>query len=738
MRDDGAEKPRQWARIIALIDAHLTSLSTLHTLQTPQVIAAEFVPLVSTASALVAPFSASPQQVARAEEVAGIVASLTQDPLLTQAVLVRETLPSIALDQTEVARALGPDVTTLARELHSFGNVALAHRAGTTRRLDPAQAEVLRKMLLSVVSDPRLVIARIARQLVLMRHAKTSSADDRLTWSLETREVFAPLANRLGLWQLKWELEDLAFRFLEPDDYKRVAAALAEKRVAREQYIADLVAQLTALLAAEGIRAEVYGRPKHIYSIWRKMQRKQLAFDQVFDVRAVRIIVETVADCYAALGVVHGQFTYLPGEFDDYIATPKGNFYRSIHTAVIGPQAQAVEVQIRTREMHEQAELGLAAHWRYKEGAARDVSYDRKIAWVRKLLEPTSGTSDATDRDFLEEVRAELFEDRVYALTPKGEVVDLPSGATPLDFAYQVHTNLGHRCKGARVNGRIVPLTRALQNGEIVEIITGKQLAPSRDWLAPDQGFLVSPRSRAKVRAWFRKLDEGDHRAAGHAAVDRELARLGGGPELLAALVQELKSGDADRLYVLVGEGEIGSGQLTQAIERLVAPVNRPAAKSRTRAKPKRATSSPVELSGVGDLPISLARCCAPVRPQSIAGYVTLGRGVTVHRKDCVGLKRMLAAHPERALPAAWSANDGALPVQLSVEAWDRRGLVRDISEILAAAQLNIESMQTTTDAAAGIARITVSTAVQHMTELEQLLTRLQRVPGVTRARRSG
>jgi GTP pyrophosphokinase len=732
------KKTRQWTRIIASIDAHLTSPSRYPPLQTPQVIAAEIMPLVSAASALVAPFSLDRERMARAEEVAALVASLTQDPLLTQAVLAREALAGDALDQPDLARALGPEVVALARELHTFGSVTLANRAGGTRRLDPAQAEVLRKMLLSVVSDPRLVIARIARQLVLMRHAKTASTAERLTWSLETREVFAPLANRLGLWQLKWELEDLAFRFLEPEDYKRVATALAEKRVAREQYIADLVAQLTTLLAAEAIRAEVYGRPKHIYSIWRKMQRKQLAFDQVFDVRAVRVIVDNVADCYAALGVVHGQFTYLPGEFDDYIATPKGNFYRSIHTAVLGPQAQAVEVQIRTREMHEQAELGLAAHWRYKEGAARDVSYDRKIAWVRKLLEPASGAADHADRDFLEEVRAELFEDRVYALTPKGEVVDLPSGATPLDFAYQVHTNLGHRCKGARVNGRIVPLTRALQNGEIVEIITGKQLAPSRDWLAPDQGFLVSPRSRAKVRAWFRKLDEGDHREAGHATVDRELARLGAGSELIAALVQELKTGDADRLYVLVGEGEIGSGQLTQAIERLVAPTHRPVVKARTRAKPKRASSSPVELSGIGDLPISLARCCAPVRPQAIAGYVTLGRGVTVHRKDCAGLKRMVGAHPERALPATWSASDGVLPVQVSVEAWDRRGLVRDISEILAAAQLNIESMQTTTDAAAGIARITISTAVQNLPELDQVLARLGRVPGVTRARRSG
>jgi GTP pyrophosphokinase len=704
----------------------------------------ELQPLLAAARAELAQWRCEDSALDRASEVATVVGTLTHDALLVRAVMLREALPRAALDEAETARIFGAEVTSYARELHQFAGVALTQRSGAgVRKLDPAQAEVLRKMLLSVVSDPRLVIARIARQLVEMRHAKAAHADVREALSLETREVFAPLANRLGLWQVKWELEDLAFRYLQANDYKVIAAALAEKRAAREDYIVSLVRELTELLAHEGITAEVYGRPKHIYSIWRKMQRKQLAFDQLFDVRAVRIVVATVAECYAALGVVHGRYTYLPGEFDDYIATPKGNFYRSIHTAVIGPHAQAVEVQIRTREMHEQAELGLAAHWRYKEGVAQSVSYDRKIAWVRKLLEPAAGadialTTENADRDFLEEVRAELFEDRVYALTPKGEVVDLPSGATPLDFAYQVHTSLGHRCKGARVNGRIVPLSRALANGEIVEIITGKEPAPSRDWLSAEQGYLVSPRSKAKVRAWFRKIDEGDHRSAGRALLERELARMGAGNELLSALVQELKAHDADRLYVLLGEGEIGSGQLTGAIERLTAPLKAAKLPARTRRKSKRAASSPVTLAGVNDLPIALARCCAPVRPQAIAGYVTLGRGVTVHRADCAGLARMRVAHPERLLSASWSDLDGVFGVQIAVEAWDRRGLVRDVSEILAAAQLNIESMQTVTDAAAGIARISIATTVHDLSELDQVLARLRRVSGVTQARRSG
>ncbi len=703
---------------------------------------AEILPLLERARAAVAEAGARPPELDRAYQIAAIVAPLTHDPTLITAVMARESLLDSTLDAPDTAHALGAQTVTLARDLAQLGDLKLTAAAVAGRELAPAQAEVLRKMLLSVASDPRLVIARLARQLVDMRYAKEAHAAAREALALATREVFAPLANRLGLWQLKWELEDLAFRYLQPSDYKRIAAALAETRVERERYIVELVRELLAALASAGIEAEVHGRPKHIYSIWRKMQRKQLSFEQLFDVRALRIVVETIADCYAALGVVHGRYTYIPGEFDDYIATPKDNLYRSIHTAVIGPQARPVEVQIRTRAMHAEAELGLAAHWRYKEGSARDESYDRKIAWIRKLLEPTVGdarmgaASASGERDFIEAVRAELFEDRVYALTPKGEVIDLPRGATPLDFAYQVHTNLGHRCRGARVNGRIVPLTRTLASGEVVEIITGKQPQPSRDWLAADQGFLASPRSRAKVRAWFRKLDESDNREAGRAIVERELARLGAGHDVLSALVQELKTPDADRLYLLVGEGEIGTRQLGQAIERQLAPTRRRPAPIRKVAK-TRAPSSPVTLVGVDDLPLSLARCCAPVRPQAIVGYITLGRGVTVHRADCAGLKRMLANRPERALAAAWSAQEGAISVGISVQAYDRRGLVRDLSDVVASAQVSIEAMQTSTDPVAGTALVTLQIGVIDLAQLDQLLGRLKRVAGVTRVRRS-
>jgi GTP pyrophosphokinase len=617
----------------------------------------------------------------QAVEAAVIVASLTEDALLAAALLAQPALAAAPDDAAEIEQHFGPAVTSLARELRHFGDIRLTPMAAASRELEPAQAEALRKMLLSVVSDPRLVLARLARQLVELTAARDGHPATRDRLALETREVFAPLANRLGLWQLKWELEDLAFRYLQPDDYRRIAGALAEKRADRERYITELCRLLESLVRAAGLDADIQGRPKHIYSIHRKMERKQLTFEQVFDLRAVRIVTSTVADCYAVLGIVHGRFTYIPGEFDDYIATPKDNFYRSIHTAVIGPEDKAVEVQIRTGEMHDQAELGLAAHWRYKESRAHDVSYDRKIEWVRKLLEPTHG-----DKDFLDAVRSELFEDRVYTLTPKGEVIDLPHNATPLDFAYHVHTDLGHRCRGARVNGRIVPLTRRLTNGEIVEIITHKHPQPSRDWLSETQGFLVSPRSRAKVRAWFRKLDE-------------EAAKLA---------------------------------------PAAVAPVAAPSPVSpRRKVASRRSARAPVVLGGVEDLPTSFARCCAPVKPEPIAGYATVGRGVTVHRANCPGLKRMISAHPERLIAASWADAGTTQPVTLTIVAIDRQGLVRDVGELLASEKISIEMMHTTTDRTQSTATIDVRVGVDDAPHLTRLLQRIRKVASVLSVRRS-
>jgi GTP pyrophosphokinase len=498
-----------------------------------------------------------------------------------------------------------------------------------------------------------------------------------------------------------------------------------------------LCEELRTQLQSAGIEAQVYGRPKHIYSIYRKMQRKQLDFAQLFDVRAVRVVVSSVPECYAALGIVHGRWPYIPGEFDDYIATPKGNGYRSIHTAVIGPQARSVEVQIRTREMHEHAELGIAAHWTYKEGGPRDAHYQRKIEWVRRLLEPADGARADADRDLIEGMRTELFEDRVYVLTPKGEVIDLPHGATPLDFAYHVHTSLGHRCRGAKANGRIVPLTHALVNGEIIEIITGKHEAPSRDWLAPEQGYLVSPRNRSKVRAWFRKQDAGDNRSAGRAIAERELARIGARTEQLGALALELKARDPEQLYELLGEGEITVTQLLQAASRLFEPSAPPLVVRPARPASGRRRSSPVEIEGVGDLPITLARCCAPLRPQPITGYVTLGRGVTVHRSDCASFARMSALKPDRVLKVEWaSAHAEAMNVVLAISAYDRRGLLRDLSDVLAVERLSIDAATTRTDHETGLAHFALTVAVRDLEQLARVLRRLTGVANVIEARR--
>jgi len=690
---------------------------------------------------------------AEGSEAAAAAGALTQDPDLAVATLVHwvrltGAAPSPAADTTaplpaegaaasapprtpaaaraggsSLEAAVGADVLRLAEALERLGVLRLPEgwSAQQTQQgqqaLHAGQAEVLRKMLLAVAADPRLVVARLAEQLVRLRHARELPPEEQRRLALETRAIIAPLANRLGVWNLKWELEDLAFRYLEPEDYHRTAQALAERRVDRERYIEALCERIRTELRAAGIEPlAVYGRPKHIYSIWNKMRRKHVAFEQLFDVRAVRIVVGSIPDCYAALGVVHGLWSYIPGEFDDYIATPKDNDYRSIHTAVIGPEGKSVEIQIRSREMHEQAELGVAAHWRYKEepasggasgaGAARtgrEADYQRKIEWARRVLDPAQ--SALIEGDALERLKQELFSDRIYAMTPRGEVLDLPRGATPLDFAYHLHTELGHGCRGAKVDGRIVPLNQPLTNGVVVEIIGGRQGGPSRDWLSAEQGFLISARSRAKVRAWFRRRDQTEQLSPGREIPEREPGRAG-----LAA-----RAG------------------LARA-----APAPEPPAPRGARRTPRHAApGSLVDIEGVGDLPVTLARCCAPVPPEPIAGYITLGRGVTVHRARCPNLARMRTRNPARLLLVDWNLHEDArLPVQIRVQALDRRGLLRDVSDVMALERLSIDGVNSNTDASDRIATIVMRTAVRDAEQLGRVLQRLSAVPNVLSAQR--
>jgi GTP pyrophosphokinase len=666
-------------------------------------------------------------------EVAEIVRTLDADDDVVIAAMLQPLLEEKFLDVDAASKRFGEEATRLARALSQLGHFGLPPDWTPERGLESAQAEALRKMLVAVIGDVRLVVVRLAEQMQRMRSSKAAEAAVKRKLAIETREVYAPLANRLGVWQVKWELEDLAFRYLQPTEYKHIAAALKVRRSERERYIEELKGQLQGELRAADIEAKIDGRPKHIYSIWRKMQAKQLAFEQLMDIRAARVLVNTVAECYAALGIVHSLWQFIPGEFDDYIATPKDNLYRSIHTAVIGPGAQPVEIQIRTHDMHANAERGVAAHWRYKEGGRGDQAYERKINQLRALLAPDGGDSA---HDFLDRMRVDLFQDRVYVLSPKGEIVDVPVGGTPLDFAYQVHTDLGHRTRGAKVNGRMVGLDYRLKNSETVEIIAAKTPQPSRDWLSPQSGFLASPRHRNKVRAWFRKQNEAQNKLEGRAMLDREIQRLGVHSPPMPELLSELKLASTEALHEALGLGEISAAQVTGAIQRLLhARDARPVEIARPRATAPREPE--IEIQGIGELLSSYAGCCKPVPPEPIAGYITVGRGVSIHSQSCANLARLRAKSPARVLEVAWDAQaSGEFPVDIEVEAFDRRGLVRDVSAALADEKISIRSMNTMTDGRDHIARMQIGIHINGLPQLSRVLARIAQLPNVLAARR--
>jgi len=667
-------------------------------------------------------------------EVADIVHSLDADDDVVMAAMLHPMLDAGYMEREAAEKRFGAEPVALARALSQLGLFGLPPDWTAERGLETGQAEALRKMLLAVIGDVRLVVVRLAEQLQKMRTAKSLDALTQRKLAVETREVYAPLANRLGVWQVKWELEDLAFRYLQPSQYKLIATVLKTRRSERERYIEELKALLQRELRAAGIEATIEGRPKHIYSIWRKMQAKQLAFEQLMDIRAVRLLVTGVAECYAALGVVHSLWQFIPGEFDDYIATPKDNLYRSIHTAVIGPGAESVEIQIRTHEMHADSERGVAAHWRYKEGGRSDQAYERKINQLRSLLAPTEGAE--TGPDFLDRVRADLFQDRIYVLSPKGEIVDVPVGGTPLDFAYQVHTDLGHRTRGAKVNGRMVSLDYQLKNSDTVEIITAKSPQPSRDWLSAQSGYLASPRHRNKVRAWFRKQNAAQNKIEGRAIFEREMQRLGANSTPIPELLSELELPSAEALHEALGLGEVSGSQMAGAFQRLShAREARVEAPARTRPAPERQPEA--EVQGIGDLLSTYARCCKPVPPQAIVGYITVGRGVSIHAEACANLARLSLKAPARVLAVTWGkAGTGEFPVDLEIEAFDRRGLVRDVSAALADEKISIQGMNTVTDKRDNVAHMQISISIAELPQLSRALARIAQVPNIIKARR--
>lgn len=665
--------------------------------------------------------------------IADIVAGLGLPPSVIAAVYVYPLLRDDLLTSTELAESDIGELSGVTDGLVQLGRFSLPPNWQPGEALAVQQSEALRKMLLAVVSDVRLVLVRIAEQLYRLRCAKKALKEEQQALAIESREIYAPLASRLGVWQLKWELEDLAFRFLEPNTYRQMAKTLNEKRTQRESFLEMVKTRLSADLARAGIHADISGRPKHIYSIWRKMQRKDSDLQHIFDVRAVRLLVNDISECYAALGVVHNLWSYLPGEFDDYIANPKENNYQSLHTAVIGPEGQTIEVQIRTHEMHNQAELGVAAHWRYKEGSPPAAAFDQKIRFLRHILEPSD-----QDGDLLDQIRDDVFEDRVYAVSPKGDVVEMPAGSTPLDFAYHVHTQVGHRCRGAKINGRIVPLTYKVQNGDKIEIITASQPSPSRDWLSPQLGYLAATRSRSKVRAWFRHQDKDQNQRQGRELLDRELARLNVRDISSNEIAKHLKFKDNDGLCIALGAGDVTSAAIATALQNLRRDDSIEILKKQRQKKPTRPMKGQTGITGIGDLLSTFARCCRPVPPEHISGYITQGRGVTIHRQDCGNFLSLNSRSPERVIEVSWGDSENeSYPVELTLYAYDRQGLLRDISSVFADEKVSVLSMHTKSDKKEMQVVMEISVEVPGLPSLSRIISRLEQVPNVTSVRRN-
>ena len=588
--------------------------------------------------------------------------------------------------------------------------------------------ENLRRMLLAMVDDVRVVLVKLSHQLMLMKSAKHEADTYRRALAQQTLDIFAPLANRLGVWQLKWELEDFSLRYLKPQVYQTLAKQLAERRADREKYIDNFINILSGGLSEHGIKAQVYGRPKHIYSIWRKMQNKNLDFDQIYDVRAVRILVADITDCYSALGVVHTRWPNIASEFDDYIAVPKKNGYRSIHTAVVSDGGKIIEVQIRTEEMHNENELGIAAHWRYKEGMS-DLGLDNKILWLRQLLEWKEELTSASE--IIDEFKTEVVDERVYVFTPRGQVIDLPKGATPLDFAYAVHTEVGHRCRGARVNGRIVSLNYKLQTGQQVEVLTVKKGGPSRDWLSVDNGNVITHRARSRIQRWFKEEDRDTNITQGRHILERELHRLGMNDVNYEKLAQSNKYKRVDDMLAAIGFGDIKISQVVSELARPRKEIQRKKLSKRGRGL-KKSSQDEIQIEGVGNLLTQLAKCCSPVPGDEIAGFITIGRGVTIHKSDCGNILRLDEKARERLIQVDWASTTEELyRTDIFIKAYDRSGLLNDITSVFVNEQINVVSINSHTDSSKHQANIEVTIEIINVNKLSQALIKLSQINNV-------
>lgn len=671
--------------------------------------------------------------------VAAILAGVRMDHETLAAALLHDVVEDTDLTLDDLRRDFGHSIANLVdgvtkmMVIQGFNGLDDLSKGEKKKRV---QAESLRKMLLAMVEDVRVVLIKLADRTHNMRTLGSLPVHKQRRIARETLDIYAPLANRLGMWQIKWELEDLSFRYIEPDIYKRIAKMVDERRIDREAYIKNFITRLQGEISSAGVTAFISGRPKHIYSIYRKMERKGIDYQQVYDTRGIRVLVDTVPDCYTVLGIVHSLWRYIPGEFDDYIATPKENGYQSIHTAIFGPQGKVVEVQVRTHQMHEDNELGVAAHWRYKEGAAFDAGFESKIVWLRQLLEWKDEVADADD--FVDQFKSDAFESRIYVFTPKGNVVDLPSGSTPLDFAYQIHTEVGHRCRGAKVNGRIVPLTYQLNTGEQVEVLTIKQGGPSLDWLNGDLGYIRTSRARHKIQHWFNVQHFDTHVTTGRALLEKELQRLGVNDVSHEAVARKLGHDRVEDLYAGLGRNETKISQILRAIQADAQP--EPATEE-DLVQSKRSTGvterSGVMVLGVGDLLTQFANCCKPVPGDDIVGYITRGRGVTIHRKDCANILRYISLSPERLVEVDWGKGSSRVyPVEIQVKAFDRQGLLRDVSAILANEKINVIAVNTLSDKKEHTANMILTLEVDDLDKLSKLLIKINSLPNVLEVRR--
>lgn len=666
-------------------------------------------------------------------QVIGLLAGWGLDAPTLVAGLLHDVVEDSVVSVEDLTMDFGNEIASMVDGVTKLSQFDDLSSKGDKDLLD-SEAESLRKMILASIDDVRIVIIKLADRLHNMRTLASLPKDRRKRIARETLEIFAPLANRLGMWQIKWELEDLGFRWLEPQTYKEIARLIGQRQEVREQHIARIVKTLRQHLKSMGIEAEVSGRPKHIYSIHRKMERRNLPFEKIYDIRGVRVILNTVTECYAALGVVHNLWRPIPGEFDDFIAMPKDNMYRSLHTAVVADDGNTLDVQIRTHEMHRVAELGIAAHWRYKEGAKRDEGFDAKIAWLRSLMDWRREVDDA--REFVDSLKSDVLEDRVYVFTPKGDIIDLPAGATPIDFAYHIHTEVGHRCRGAKVNGRLVALDSRLQNGDQVEIITARRGGPSRDWLNPNLGYIKSARARQKIRQWFRRQSREENVARGREILEKELRRLGLAQSRFEEIARLFDCEKVDSFLAAIGYGDIHAQQVATRVAQMREDEEEEEDLKLPLTAPVSTPAKSVAVQGVGNLLTRTAGCCNPLPGDDILGYVTRGHGVTIHRQDCKNLLYLLERDGDRIIEATWGPEEQTCPVVVIIRAYDRGGLLRDIAGVMVEDNCSMSAANITTHKKEHMATVTATIEISSVAQLSRILARIERLPNVVDAHR--